>query len=76
MMFLSLVIILLLYQLSVSRFKFLKSLVALSLLQVLAIWVFHATLAQVLSVLILNGVLLFILNVRAVFTGSAQEGSL
>lgn len=64
MTFFSLLAVLLLYQLSISRFKFLKSLVLFSLLQILAILIFHTSLVQILLVLVLNSIILFIVNLR------------
>ncbi|MCX5715325.1 MAG: oligosaccharide flippase family protein [Candidatus Omnitrophica bacterium] len=65
MTFFSLIGMLLLYQLSTSNFKFLKSLVLLSLLQIVLISAFHASLAQVLSIMLVNSVILFGLNLRS-----------
>ena len=64
MTFFSLVSVLVLYQLSISRFKFLKTLVLFSFLQVLAILLFHTSLTQVLLILLSNSIILFILNLR------------
>lgn len=65
MTFFSLLTTLLLYQLSVSRFGFLKWLALFSLLQILAILIFHATLSQILFILISNSAILFLLNLRS-----------
>ena len=65
MAFFSLVFVLLLYQLSISKFKFLKPLILFSLLQILAILVFHISLAQVLFILLINSIILLILNLKS-----------
>lgn len=65
MAFFSLVNMLSLYQLSVSRFNFLKWLVLFTCLQVSAILIFHVTLAQVLSVMLINAAVLFIISFKS-----------
>ncbi|MDD5449044.1 MAG: oligosaccharide flippase family protein [Candidatus Omnitrophica bacterium] len=70
MIFFSLLSVLLLYQLSVSKFMFLKSLVLFSMLQVLAILIFHAALSQVLFILLVNSLVLFVINLRSSLKGS------
>jgi len=67
MPFFALLVILLLYQLSVSKFMFLKSLVLFSLLQILAISLFHISLTQVLLTLLINSIILFSLNLKSAF---------
>jgi O-antigen/teichoic acid export membrane protein len=67
MTFFSLLIVLLLYQLSVSRFRFLKIVVPFSILQILAIILFHNTMPQVLYIMFLNSAILFLLNLRLAF---------
>lgn len=65
MPFFALLVVLLLYQLSVSKFMFLKSLVLFSLLQILVISLFHISLTQVLLTLLANSIILFSLNLRS-----------
>ncbi|MCM8782080.1 MAG: oligosaccharide flippase family protein [Candidatus Omnitrophica bacterium] len=67
MFFFSLVAVLILYQLSISRFTFLKNLVVLGILEIIAILIFHSSLFQVVSVLILTSLTLFILNLKSAF---------
>ncbi len=62
MTFFSLVNILIFYHLSVHNLRFIYALVACTLLQVGAIWVFHRTLMQVLYILIGSGILLILVN--------------
>ncbi|HEA46986.1 MAG TPA: hypothetical protein ENH97_01065 [bacterium] len=57
-----LVNILLFYQLSIHRFKYLYWTGALTLIQIVAITLFHNTLSQVVWILVVNGLLLFIVN--------------
>lgn len=62
MTFFGLVNILFFYQLSIHRFRFLYLTGAFTLLQIIAITLFHNTLSQVVWILAVNGVVLFILN--------------
>lgn len=57
-----LVNILFFYQLSIHRFRFLYLAGAFTLLQIIAISLFHNTLSQVVWILVANGILLFIVN--------------
>jgi len=57
-----LVNILFFYQLSIHRFRFLYLAGAFTLLQIIAITLFHNTLSQVVWILLANGILLFIIN--------------
>lgn len=65
MAFYSLVNSLFLYHLSVSRFNCLKWLILLTCLQVLAIAFFHTSLVQVLSIMLANSVILFIISFKS-----------
>lgn len=65
MAFYSLVNSLFLYHLSISRFDYLKWLVSFTCLQVLAIAFFHASLVQVLSIMLANSVILFIISLKS-----------
>ena len=67
MSFFALSYLLILYFLSVRDFRFTKSLVVLTLMQFLAITLFHNNLYQVQSILCLNAFLLFFNNLRLVF---------
>ena len=67
MFFFALVYVLLFYHLSIHRFDFIFSLVFLTVLQILAIIVFHQTLSQVLCIMCGNAVLLFFINVYLAF---------
>ena len=62
MTFFGLVNILFFYQLSIHRFKYLYWTGALTLLQIVAITLFHKTLSQVVWILVANGALLFVVN--------------
>ncbi|HDY66916.1 MAG TPA: hypothetical protein ENH85_03875 [Candidatus Scalindua sp.] len=62
MTFFGLVNILFFYQLSIHRFRFLYLACAFTLLQIIAITLFHKTLSQVVWILVVNGILLFIVN--------------
>lgn len=62
MTFFGLVNILLFYQLSIHRFKYLHWTGTFTLIQIIAITLFHNTLSQVVWILVANGVLLFIVN--------------
>lgn len=62
MTFFGLVNILFFYQLSVHRFKFLYLACVFTLLQIIAITLFHNTLSQVVWILVVNGALLFLIN--------------
>ena len=62
MTFFSLVNILFFYQLSIHRFRFLYFACVFTLLQIIAISLFHKTLSQVVWILVANGILLFIVN--------------
>ncbi len=62
MVFFALVYVLLFYQLSVHRLNFIYSLVLLTVLQILAITLFHQSLSQVLYIICGNAMLLFLIN--------------
>ncbi|MCG2675606.1 oligosaccharide flippase family protein [bacterium] len=62
MTFFSLVNIFFFYQLSIHRFRFLYLACAFTLLQIIAITLFHNTLSQVVWILVVNGALLFLIN--------------
>ena len=62
MTFFGLVNILFFYQLSIHRFGFLYLAGAFTLLQIIAITLFHNALSQVVWILVINGVILFLLN--------------
>jgi len=62
MTFFGLVKILFFYQLSIHRFGFLYLACAFTLLQIIAITLFHNTLSQIVWILVANGALLFIVN--------------
>ena len=62
MTFFGLVNILFFYQLSIHRFRFLYLAGAFTLLQIIAISLFHNTLSQVVWILVANGALLFLVN--------------
>jgi len=62
MTFLGLVNILFFYQLSIHRFRFLYLACVFTLLQIIAISLFHSTLSQVVWILVANGALLFVIN--------------
>lgn len=65
MTFFSLLAVLLLYQLSISKFMFLKNLALFTVLQICAILFYHASLVQILVILILNSIVLCVLNFRS-----------
>ncbi|MEI8175729.1 MAG: oligosaccharide flippase family protein [Candidatus Omnitrophota bacterium] len=67
MTFFSLIMVLAIYQLSVSRFKFLKSFVIFTVIQVVAIAFFHRSLPQVLGIILLNSIILFAVNMWYAF---------
>lgn len=62
MTFFNLVYILFFYQLSIHRFRFLYIACVFTLLQIIAITLFHNTLSQVVWILVANGALLFLAN--------------
>lgn len=62
MTFFDLLYILFFYQLSIHRFRFLYLACAFTLLQLIAITLFHKTLSQVVWILVANGALLFLVN--------------
>jgi len=62
MIFFNLVYILFFYQLSINRFRFLYIACVFTLLQIIAITLFHNTLSQVVWILVVNGALLFLIN--------------
>lgn len=62
MTFFGLINILLFYQLSIHRFKYLYWTGTFTLIQIIAITLFHSTLSQVVWILVINGLLLFTLN--------------
>ncbi len=64
MAFFSLSIVLVFYQLSVSRFNFIPGFLIMSLLQVFLILFFHATLIQVLFIITANSIITFLLNLK------------
>jgi O-antigen/teichoic acid export membrane protein len=67
MVFFALVYVLLFYLLSIHRLDFIYSLVLLTILQTLAISIFHQTLSQVLYIMCGNAVLLFLINTYLAF---------
>ncbi len=62
MTFFGLVNILFFYQLSIHRFRFLYFACVFTLLQIIALALFHNTLSQVVWILVVNGILLFTVN--------------
>jgi len=64
MLFFSLLIVLLLYQLAISKFMFLKNLAVFTILQVIGIVFYHNSPVQVLSIVIINSVILCFVNMR------------
>jgi len=67
MAFFSLLTILLFYQLSVHRFKFIIPLSIFAVLEVILILLFHNSLFQVLTIMGIIGFLLFLLNLRSAY---------
>ena len=67
MLFFALVYILLFYHLSIHRLDFIYSLVLLTVLQILAIILFHQSLSQVLYIMCGNAILLFLVNAYLAF---------
>jgi O-antigen/teichoic acid export membrane protein len=67
MVFFALVYVLLFYHLSIHRLGFIYSLVLLTVIQILAIILFHQSLSQVLYIMCGNAVLLFLINVYLAF---------
>jgi len=67
MVFFALVYVLLFYHLSIHRLGFIYSLVLLTVLQFLAIILFHQSLSQVLYIMCGNAVLLFLINAYLAF---------
>lgn len=62
MTFFDLSYILLFYQLSIRRFNFLYFVTALTILEIIAICLFHHTLSQVVWILVASGIILFLIN--------------
>ena len=73
MLFFSLTNILFFYQLSVHQFKFLKILVVATLVEVALISLFHASLIQVILILVAVSLSLFLLNCYYVFALAEKE---
>lgn len=67
MVFFALVYVLLFYHLSIHRLGFIYSLVLLTVLQILAIILFHQSLSQVLYIMCGNAILLFVINFYLAF---------
>jgi len=68
MVFFALVYVLLFYHLSIHRLGFIYSLVLLTVLQFLAIILFHESLLQVLYIMCGNAILLFLINAYLAFS--------
>ena len=73
MLFFSLTNILLFYQLSVHQLKFLKILVVAAIAEVALIFLFHASLIQVILILAVVSLSLFLLNSYYVFAVGEKE---
>ena len=65
MLFYALSNVLFYYQLSIERYGFLKPLILLSGLQVIAIGVFHKTTFWVVSIMLINSITIFFFNLRS-----------
>ena len=75
MSFFSLTNLLSFYHLSISDFKFIKYLITFTLLQIIAIAVFHQSLQMVLVILSINAAILFFINLRIAFVNQGREKS-
>lgn len=75
MYFFSLTNILLMYQLSIHRLAFVKTLIMATVLEVVLIILFHQTLTQVILSLLLVSLFLFFVNIYYVFTVSKKKVS-
>lgn len=78
MAFFALLHILIYYHLSIHRFEFLYTLVFFTIMQVLALWFFHNSLAQVVLIMAVNGFILCIVSWLLVYlkgTGVAESGT-
>ena len=64
MSFFALVNILMLYHLSLHRMKYIYTLTLVTLLQFLGIWLFHSSLKEVISILLMGSVALFFMGMR------------
>ena len=67
MFFFALSNILFMYQLSLNQTKFVFSLIAAVLLEIILIAFFHQTLTQVIWILLVIGAILFLINILFVF---------
>lgn len=61
-----------LYQLSINNFSFLKSLIALTLLQVLLIILIHPTMFSVLGIMLFISLAIFAVNFKFIFAKNAE----
>jgi len=75
MSFFSLTNLLSFYHLSISNFKFIKYLIIFTLLQIVAIAMFHQSLQMVLMILSINAAILFFINLGIAFNNSSTTSN-